>query len=91
MESVEIRSIAELPCELVLNYTLSYPVFLVVTNCDDHEPRILVEKYEDPPWWHVLIPCVFVLCLAAYVKGRLALSKPELVSDTMFPMASRTL
>ncbi len=93
VETVEIRNNAELPCELVLNYTLSNPDILVVTDCDDYEPRILVEKYEEQPWWHVLIliPCVFVLCVAAYVKRQLALSKPELVTDTMFPMTSRTL
>ncbi len=82
-----------LSCELVLNYKLSFPDILVVTDCDDYEPRILVERDEDPPWRHILIliPCVFILCLAAYVKRQLALSKPELLTDTMFPMTSKTL
>ncbi len=93
MESVEIRNNAELPCQLALNYTLLYPDILVVTNCDDYEARILVEKHEAPAWCHVLIliPCVFVLCLAAYMKGQLALFKPELMTDTMFPVTSTTL
>ncbi len=51
-ESVDIRNNAELPCELILNYTLSFLDILVVTTCDDYEPRILVGRYEDPPWWH---------------------------------------
>ncbi len=94
VESVlEIRNNAELPCERVLNYSLPYPDILVVSDCDDYKPRILVERHEEQPWWYVLIliPCIFVLCLAAYVKWQLALSKPELVIDTMFPMTSRTL
>ena len=46
VESVEIRNNAELPCELVLNYSLSYPDILVVTDCDDYQPRIFVERDE---------------------------------------------